>query len=72
MVGINTAVVAGGQGLCFAVGADTAAWVAGEIMRHGRWRSATTMRGYLEEGTRFRATHPVHRLTFPGQPTQQS
>lgn len=36
-----------------------------EIMRHGRWRSATTMRGYLEEGTRFRATHPVHRLTFP-------
>ena len=36
-----------------------------EIMRHGRWASATTMRGYLEEGTRFRATHPVHRLTFP-------
>lgn len=33
-----------------------------EIMRHGRWRSATTMRGYLEEGTRFRATHPVRRL----------
>lgn len=38
VVGINTAVVAGGQGLCFAVGADTAAWVAGEIMRHGRVR----------------------------------
>lgn len=38
VVGINTAVVAGGQGLCFAVGADTAAFVAGEIMRHGRVR----------------------------------
>jgi hypothetical protein len=21
------------------------------IMRHGRWRSATTMRGYVEEGS---------------------
>lgn len=43
-----------------------------EIMRHGRWRSATTMRGYLEEGTRFRATHPVHRLTFRGPPEDHS
>lgn len=41
-----------------------------EIMRHGRWRSATTMRGYLEEGTRFRATHPVHRLALTQRPTE--
>ena len=29
-----------------------------EIMRHGRWRATSTMRGYLDEGTRTRMTNP--------------
>ncbi|MCD2191810.1 hypothetical protein LQ327_00190 [Actinomycetospora endophytica] len=33
-----------------------------EIMRHGRWRAASTMRGYLEEGTRARITNPSSNL----------
>jgi S1-C subfamily serine protease len=40
VVGINTAIVAGGQGLCFAVPANTASFVTGEILRHGRVRRA--------------------------------
>ena len=39
-VGINTAVHAVGQGLCFAVPANTARFVAGEFARHGRVRRA--------------------------------
>jgi S1-C subfamily serine protease len=42
VVGVNTAVVAGAQGICFAVPADTARWVVPELLRHGRVR-----RGYL-------------------------
>lgn len=33
-----------------------------EIMRHGRWRAASTMRGYLEEGTRTRPGNPSSNL----------
>lgn len=40
VVGINTAIVLGGQGLCFAVPANTAAFVVGEILAHGRVRRA--------------------------------
>jgi S1-C subfamily serine protease len=40
VVGINTAIVLGGQGLAFAVPANTAAFVAGEILAHGRVRRA--------------------------------
>lgn len=39
VVGINTA-IAPGQGLCFAVPANTAQFVLGEILRHGRVRRA--------------------------------
>jgi S1-C subfamily serine protease len=35
VVGIATAVIAGAQGLCFAVAANTAAFVMSEILRHG-------------------------------------
>ncbi|MEM9380078.1 MAG: trypsin-like peptidase domain-containing protein [Planctomycetota bacterium] len=36
VVGINTAVHARGQGLCFAVPSNTAAYVLGQLRRHGR------------------------------------
>ena len=36
MVGINTAVIAMAQGLGFAVPAQTAQWVVGELVAHGR------------------------------------
>jgi S1-C subfamily serine protease len=38
VVGINTAIIAGAQGLSFSVPVDTARWVLGELMRHGRVR----------------------------------
>jgi S1-C subfamily serine protease len=41
VVGINTAMIAGAQGLCFAIGSDTALVVASEIIRHGRVRRAS-------------------------------
>jgi len=40
IVGINTAVIMGAQGICFAVASNTANFVAGEIARHGRVRRA--------------------------------
>src|SRR5467141_3826698 len=40
VVGINTAVIAGAQGICFAVAANTANFVLGELVRHGRVRRA--------------------------------
>jgi S1-C subfamily serine protease len=40
VVGINTAIVAGAQALCFAVPADTARWVVSELLRFGRVRRA--------------------------------
>ncbi|MGP0093651.1 MAG: trypsin-like peptidase domain-containing protein [Xanthobacteraceae bacterium] len=38
VVGINTAVIMGAQGICFAVAANTASFVLGELVRHGRVR----------------------------------
>ena len=38
VIGINTAIIAGAQNICFAVAAGTASFVLGEIVRHGRVR----------------------------------
>lgn len=40
VVGINTAIIQFAQGICFAIPANTAAWVAGELITKGRVRRA--------------------------------
>ncbi len=42
VIGINTAVIRGAQGICFAVAANTAEFVLSELIQHGRVR-----RGYV-------------------------
>ncbi len=38
VIGINTAMINGAQGICFAVASNTAQFVVGELIRHGRVR----------------------------------
>jgi len=38
VIGINTATIMGAQGICFAIGADTAEFVASRLIRDGRIR----------------------------------
>ena len=40
VIGINTAIIQGAQGICFAVASNTANFVLGELVRHGRVRRA--------------------------------
>jgi S1-C subfamily serine protease len=42
VIGMNTAIIAGGQGICFATAVDTVQWVALQLLQHGRVR-----RGHL-------------------------
>ena len=52
VVGINTAIIQGAQGICFAVPVNTARWVAGLLINEGRVRRAFL--GVTAEG------RPIH------------
>jgi S1-C subfamily serine protease len=41
VIGVNTAIIAGAQGICFATSIDTADQVVTQLMRHGRVRRAS-------------------------------
>jgi S1-C subfamily serine protease len=41
VIGINTAVIMGAQGICFAVASNTASFAVSELIRHGRVRRAS-------------------------------
>jgi S1-C subfamily serine protease len=79
--GINTAMIARAQGICFAIGIDTAIWVATRLMRDGRVRrsrlglSAQT----VPISTRTRRFHGLSQMTgvmvsdlVPDGPGQQA
>ena len=40
VVGVNTAIIPGAQGICFATAGDTAQWVLGQLLQYGRVRRA--------------------------------
>ncbi len=40
VMGVNTAIIAGAQSLCFAIPANTARWVVSELLQHGAVRRA--------------------------------
>ena len=40
VIGLNTAMIAGAQSICFATGVDTVRWVIGQLFAHGRVRRA--------------------------------
>jgi S1-C subfamily serine protease len=40
VIGINTAIIAGSQGICFAIPVNTAKWVTAHLLREGRVRRA--------------------------------
>src|SRR6188472_4224393 len=40
VIGVNTAIIPGAQGICFATASDTVQWVFGQLLQHGRVRRA--------------------------------
>ena len=65
VVGINTAVIMGAQGICFAVAANTASFVLGELVRHGRVRRAFI--GIAAQQTAIPRAPPPRRRPRPRQ-----
>ena len=60
VIGINTAVIRGAQGICFSVAGNTALYVLTQILQHGRVRRANL-------GIEGAATHiPRHVARFAG------
>jgi S1-C subfamily serine protease len=65
VIGINTAMIGGAQGLCFAVAANTARLVLGQLVRFGRVRRARLgLAGQLEAvPRRFARAHGIVQAT---------
>ena len=59
VIGVNTAIIAMAQGLCFAVSSNTAKWVVEELQQHGKIRRrqlgivATTCRVRHDDSVKF-------------------
>ena len=66
VVGINTAVIMGAQGIYFAVAANTASFVLGELVRHGRVR-----RAFIGIAAQQTAIPPLRRREIAPQTAQR-
>jgi len=53
VIGVNTAAILPAQGICFAIPVDTAQWVVGQLMQHGK-----VQRAYVGIGGQ---TVPIHQ-----------
>jgi S1-C subfamily serine protease len=62
VIGINTAMIMGAQGISFSVPSDTARWVVGEILRRGK-----VVRSWLGISAQTRPIDPRlrHALSLP-------
>jgi len=58
VIGVNTAIIARSQGLGFAIAVETAAWVLGQLLAHGRvrraWLGVGAMRRPLDRRLAYR------------------
>jgi S1-C subfamily serine protease len=81
VIGVNTAVILGAQGICFAVASNTALYVLAQILQHGRVRRAVLgIEGQQTDVPRHIARHSgveqprgvrVMRV-LPGGPAEQA
>lgn len=63
VVDVNTAIIAGAQGIGFAVPGNTAAWVLSQLLAHGRvrWASPATTGVWTGGGSAISNWPPTRR-----------
>ena len=81
VIGINTAIIRGAQGICFAVASNTAQFVLGELIQHGRVRrgfigiaaqTAAVSRGHARLAGIGNATGAMITALEPGGPASSA